>query len=303
MRSTLISSALALCALLCAQCTTQSIPVHQPGGNKSQAAVPGMHSPLVVLDIGHHFGSEGATSPRAVGGKRISETRFWYEYSYYIKQVLEKGGCRCIICNRGDAPKDPAMQEFARRAGVVQLHQQQKEGRYASTIHPDRYAAGQVSADFAIRQGATCVVFLHHNGLSGWSSGGENSLILYNRHNGKALADYLCLAINRGILKHGLDNKGKTCTPSVRYKASSPGAGWMNACDDSGIPAAVTEATYLSNANHVAFLSDPANARRYAEVIGYGILHFLKQYDPSSRHVRQSDNVPDEGSFGRTIRY
>lgn len=301
MRFYTTSIVLSLGLLLCTQCS--STEPSTPPVSPSAARVPAVQAPLVVLDIGHHFGSEGASTPRAAGGRRISETSYWYEYSYYIKLVLEKAGYRCIICNRGDAPKDFRMQEFARRAGVVQLNQKQKEGRYASTIHPDRYAAGQVSADFAIRQGAACVVFLHHNGLSGWSTKGENAMVLYNRHNGKALADSLCEVINAHILNHGLDNKGKVCTPSVRHKADAPSAGWMNACDDSGIPAAVTEITFLSNANHVAFLADPANSRRYAECIGQGIVNFLRCYDPSTRHVREDDSVPDEGSNGRKVRY
>lgn len=280
------------CALLLTSCASVS-----------GAPAPSAQAPLVVLDIGHRIGSEGASAPRAVNGKRLSETAFWYEYAYYTRQELLAAGYRCIVCNRGDAPATPHLQECARRAGVVQLHQKQKEGRYASAIHPDRYAAGQVSADFAIRQGAACVVFLHHNGLDGWSTHGENSMILYNRYNGRRLADALCRSINGEILNHGLDNKGKTCMPSVRYHASAPSAGWMNACDDSGIPAAVTEATYLSNANHVAFLAVDANAQKYARAIAHGIIDFLKSYNPQTRHTRADDSIPDEGSNGKTIKY
>lgn len=259
--------------------------------------------PLVVLDIGHRFGDEGASAPRTVNGKRLNETAFWYEYSYYIKKVLEDAGYRCIVCNRGDAPTNPKMQEFAKRADVQQLCQKQKSGRYASTIHPDRYAAGQISADYAIQQGAACAVFLHHNGLSGWSTKGENAMVLHNRYNGKALADCLCAAVNEEVLNHGLDNKGKQCVSAERFKAAAPSAGWMNACDDSGIPAAVTEITYLSNANHVAYLANDENARHFAESIGHGIINFLKSYTPATRHVREDDSVPDEGSNGRTIKY
>lgn len=270
----------------------------------AEPAVPARQgTPLVVLDIGHRFGNEGASAPKKVDGKLLSETSFWYEYSYYAKKAITDAGYRCIVCNRGDAPQNAKMKEFAQRAGVVQLNQKQKDGRYASAIHPDRYAAGQISADFAIRQGATCVVFLHHNGLDGWSTKGENAMILYNRYNGKELADCLCRAVNEEILNHGLDNKGKKCLPSVRYKAAAPSAGWMNACDDSGIPAAVTEVTYLSNANHVAYLVKEENARRYAECIGRGIVSFLKSYDPASRHVREDESKKDEGSDGFRIKY
>lgn len=257
---------------------------------------------LVVLDIGHRFGDEGAVSPRAVEGRRLKETSFWYEYCYYTKRVIEDAGYRCIVCNRGDEPTDPRMQAFAKRANVVHLHQKQKSGRYASTVHPDRFAAGQVSADFAIRQGAACAVFLHHNGLDDWSTRGENSSVLYNQYNGRQLADCLCAALNAEVLNHGMDNKGKPCTPSVRRKAAAPSAGWMNACDDSGIPAAVIEAAYLSNANHVAYLVNDANARKYAECIGRGIVSFLKSPRPAP-HLRANDSVPDEGSFGRSIKY
>lgn len=269
----------------------------------SGAPAPSVSAPLVVLDIGHRVGSEGASAPRTVNGKRLSETSFWYEYAYYTKQELLAAGYRCVICNRGDAPTNPRLLECARRAGVVQLHQKQKDGRYASTIHPDRYAAGQISADFAINQGAACAVFLHHNGLDGWSTRGENSMVLYNRYNGRRLADSLCRALNTEIINHGMDNKGKVCTPSVRFKAAAPSAGWMNACDDSGIPAAVIEAAYLSNSNHVSFLTVDANAQKYAKAIAHGIIDFLKSYNPQTRHTRANDGIPDEGSNGKTIKY
>lgn len=285
----------------CLFCGAQCAPDPQPG-NAVRHSAPGTARPLVVLDIGHRFGDEGAASPQAVEGKRLKETSFWYEYSYYTKRVIEAAGYRCIVCNRGDEPTDPRMQAFAKRAGVVHLHQKQKSGRYASTVHPDRFSAGQISADFAIRQGAACAVFLHHNGLAGWSTRGENSSVLYNQYNGRQLADSLCAALNAEVLNHGMDNKGKPCTPSVRRKAAAPSAGWMNACDDSGIPAAVIEAAYLSNANHVAYLVNDANARKYAECIGRGIVGFLKSPRPAP-HLRANDNVPDEGSFGRSIKY
>lgn len=286
-----------LCAACCAQCAQQ---LRQ--GSPAENAPAQSARQLVVLDIGHRFGDEGAASPRAVEGRRLKETSFWYEYCYYTKRVIEEAGYRCIVCNRGDEPADPRMQGFARRAGVVHLHQKQKSGRYASTVHPDRFSAGQVSADFAIRQGAACAVFLHHNGLDGWSTRGENSSVLYNQYNGRQLADCLCAALNAEVLNHGMDNKGKPCTPSVRRKAAAPSAGWMNACDDSGIPAAVIEAAYLSNANHVAYLVNDANARKYAECIGRGIVDFLKSTRPAP-HLRADDSVPDEGSFGRAVKY
>lgn len=278
-------------AFCCAQCASPQ--------QADTSKAPG----LVVLDIGHRIGDEGASAPRTVAGKRLRETSFWYEYCLYTKQVVEAAGYRCIVCNRGDAPSDARLQRFARRAGVVHLHQKQKNGRYPSEIHPDRFSAGQISADFAIRQNATCAVFLHHNGLDGWSRKGENSSVLYNRYNGRALAECLCHAFNSEVVNHGLDNKGKPCVPSVRYKAASPAAGWMNACDDSGIPAAVIEVAFLSNENHVTYLVDDGNARRFAECIGHGIVQFLQSHDPSSRHVRASDKEPDEGSFGRSIKY
>lgn len=290
-----------LVALVCVACCAQCAQLPPQESQMKNAPAQSLRQ-LVVLDIGHRFGDEGAVSPRAVEGKRLKETSFWYEYCYYTKKVIEDAGYRCIVCNRGDEPADPRMQAFAKRAGVVHLHQKQKSGRYASTVHPDRFSAGQISADFAIRQGAACAVFLHHNGLDGWSTRGENSSVLYNQYNGRQLADSLCAALNAEVLNHGMDNKGKPCTPSVRRKAAAPSAGWMNACDDSGIPAAVIEAAYLSNANHVAYLVNDANARKYAECIGRGIVGFLKSPRPAP-HLRADDSVPDEGSFGRSIKY
>lgn len=258
----------------------------------------------VVLDIGHHIGDGGASSPKSYQGKAMDEVSFWYRYCYDIKRVVEAAGYPCLVCNRGEAPTRPPLADDARRAGVIQLRQKQKSGRYASELHPDRYAAGQVSADFAIRRQALCVVFLHHNGTSSrLVEGPSPSMILHNRYNGKPLADALCRALNTEVLNHGLDNGGKPCEPAVRFRAADPSAGWMNALDDSGIPAAVTEVTDLSNRRHLDYLSDDAQARRFAESIGRGIVDFLHSYDPQQAHMRLDDSKPDEGSNGKTIRY
>lgn len=56
---------------------------------------------------------------------------------------------------------------------------------------------------------------------AGWSTRGENSSVLYNQYNGRQLADSLCAALNTEVLNHGMDNKGKPCTPSVRRKAAA----------------------------------------------------------------------------------
>ena len=58
-------------------------------------------------------------------------------------------------------------------------------------------------------------------------------------------------------------------------EAKVAAAGWLNALDDAGIPAAVTEAIYVSDRAHVDYISTPAGARRAAHAVAQGILTWL----------------------------
>lgn len=263
------------------------------------SSVPtGSRNGVVVLDIGHFIGGEGASTPGAVGGKVIRECAFWYEYSYYVKREIERAGYKCVVCNRGNAPTTEPLLSFARRAGVVHLRRPDKNAaRYPSHYHPDRVASGMVSADYAIYRRASAMVFLHHNSAGGWTTAPMPSIILSNRYNGHPLASAIASVLNREVINHGMDNGGRQCTVQVRYVDADRAAGWLNTCDDSGIPAAVIEAAFLNNRNHAAYLANPANARRYAESIGRGVVAYLRGGQAVGR-VRADENKADEGSFG-----
>ena len=254
----------------------------------------------VVLDIGHFIGGEGASSPSAVHGKRLAECSFWYQYAADVKRVVEAAGYPCTITNRGKAPTSEPLAAYARQARVVQLNRPDADGRrYPSRYFPDRVAGGMVSADYAIWKRADCIVFLHHNSSgSRWTSGGSPSVILCNKYNGRALAERLCAALNSEILDHGMPNGGRKCRVEQRSVDADRAAGWLNACDDAGIPAAVIEAAFLNNRNHAAYLAQDANARRYAQAIGHGIVSYLRRQGGSPRHRRANPDAPDEGSFG-----
>lgn len=75
-------------------------------------------------------------------------------------------------------------------------------------------------------------------------------------------------------------------------------AGWLNACDDAGIPAAVVESAFLNNRAHAAFLATDSGARAYARAVGRGIVHFMRISPSIQRHVRANPDAPDQGSFG-----
>ena len=272
----------ALAALALAGCTG----VPSGGGSGS--------SGVVVLDIGHCVESPGAATP----GRSLEECRFWYKYSYDVKREIESAGYRCTVCNRGNGTGlDAELAAYARRAGVVHLRRPGHGAeRYPSRYHPDRVGSGVVSADYAIYRHAAAAVFLHHNSSGGWTSGASPSIIICNRYNGRPLANAIAAALNADILNRGMPNGGRACTVQTRYVDADRSASWMNACDDSGIPAAVVEAAFLNNRGHAAFLADDANARRYARAIGRGIVNYLRR--PAPRHIRRDENMPDEGSFG-----
>lgn len=267
----------------------------------AEVSQDGASGGVVVLDIGHFIGAEGASTPSAINGQRIHECSFWYRYAYYVKRVVEKAGYRCVIINRGNAPTSEPLASYASRANVVQLNRPDSNGaRYPSTYFPDRVASGIVSADYAIRQKASCAVFLHHNstGRKWTTAKGSPSIIICNKHNGRTLAESLCHVLNNKILNHVMPNGGRQCTIEVRSVDADRSAGWMNACDDAGIPAAVIEAAFLNNRSHADFLAQDANARIYAQAIGLGIVRFLKEHGNDPRHVRENPDEPDEGSFG-----
>lgn len=260
---------------------------------------PGPATPAVVLDIGHTAEHPGARTPGRVQGRRLSEFEFWYEYSYYTKQVIEAAGYPCVICTRGDEPDDERYEVWAERAGIMHLEKNEKPGRrYPSRYYRDRVAAGIISADYAVYRQAPAAVFLHHNSNGdGWRRYRQNSVILTNRYNGAPLAQAIADSLNSRCLNHGMPNKGKPCTVEVRYKDASRGGGWLNVCDDAGIPAAIIEAAFLNNRRHASYLANPANARRYAEAVGHGVVHYLRTQS-GSVHRRRNADEPDEGSFG-----
>lgn len=259
---------------------------------------PAGGSGVVVLDVGHFVGGEGAQSPGLVGGVRLGENAFWYRYCYDVKRVIERAGYRCYVCNRGYVPTQEPLASYARRARVVGLRHPDRNGaRYPSRYFPDRVASGMVSADYAIYRRADAVVFLHHNSSgSGWGHP-TRGVVLANRYNGRPLAQCIADALNRRVLNHGMPNGGQNCTVQVRYRDADRAAGWLNACDDAGIAAAVTEAAFLNNREHVAFLATESGARRFAEAVGQGVVDFLRS-GRMRRHRRTDPFRADEGSFG-----
>ncbi len=253
----------------------------------------------VILDIGHSIGADGAVSPSAINGKRLTEATFWYQYAPYTKRVIERAGYRCTICNRGYMPTTEPYRSYARRGRVLHHKRPDIGKRRASRYFPDRAASGIISADYAVWRRAACMVFLHHNSNSRrWVSGGSSSLVLYNRYNGRPLAECIARRMERDILNHGMKNGGMGCKTAPRYVDASRGGGWLNVCDDAGIPAAILEVAYLNNRNHAAYLAHDANARRYAEAVGRGIVDYLRRYGNAPRHVRRDKNKADEGSYG-----
>lgn len=272
-------------------------------GSCSTAPFSGSSSSVdVVLDIGHFVGGEGAVAPSPVNGKRLAENSFWYQYSYYVKREVERAGYSCVVTNRGFQPTSQPLAGYASRARVIHLRRPDKGGkRSPSHYHPDRVGSGVVSADYAIYRKAGCAVFLHHNSSSSrWKNGASDSLIICNRYNGRHLAQCLSGRLESDVLNHGMPNGGRGCRVVPRYVDADRSAAWMNACDDSGIPAAVIEAAYLNNQGHAAFLANDANARFYAETVGKGIVDYLRRYGNEARYRRANGNVADEGSFGYT---
>lgn len=268
MKGTFKTAALLLAAggLLLQGCTQQRL--------RAQAR----ESQTVVLDIGHYYhpqrGGQGARTPDARYGN-IEECEFWYKYCIYTKRVIEQAGYTCAICNRGAAPADARLAEYGRRAGVYQVNTPEVTGVYRSKYHPNRMAVGILSADYALDQKPGCVVFLHHNSNSdNWQV--YNNGAIYCNKAGTALAASMAGEITDSLFAKDLKNNGVPCGIIIRDNGRLGGGDWLNTCNEHYVPAAITEAVFLSNPDHAKFLGNEQNAIRYAEAVGRGIVKYMQ---------------------------
>ena len=241
-------------------------------------ATPPIANPngVVMIDIGHQSTSGGAASPDG----KVSEYEFWCTYAGEVKAVIEAAGYPCVVVNRSVAPTKKHVLESCRAAGVVQLNRPDKGAvRYPSKYYPQHIGCGMIAADYAIEQKARCMVFLHLNSVSSkWSDTPPTGLIICNRKYGHGMAEAVCATMRSDILDRpgGMPNAGKGIKVLPRYIGSQPSAGWMNALDESRIPAIVFEAVYVNNRAHVDYIRNDANARKLARTIAKGVVNWLK---------------------------
>ena len=234
------------------------------------------NSRTVVLDIGHHMGAPGAQTPNGRHGGMIDECSWWYRNVGFVKQEIEKAGYICKVCNRGAAPKDPKLADCARRAGVHQVNTPQPGAVYRSRHHPRRMAVGILSADYALDQKPAAVVFLHHNSYSeNWQIYTEGGI--YCNSVGIPLANAMAAELNAGLMNSSIPNGGQQVQTILRDDGRLGGGDWLNTCNDSWVPAAITEAVFLSNPQHAAWLAKPKNAELYARTVGRGIVRYLNK--------------------------
>lgn len=251
-------------------------------------------SRIVVLDIGHWYkpglGGQGARTPDARYGA-IEECEFWYRYAIYTKRVIEQAGYEVRICNRADMPADAALAKAAREAGVHHVKTPEPGAIYRSTQHPHRIAVGMLSVNWALDQKPACVVFLHHNSRTDdWQVYTKGAM--YCNSVGTSLAEALAAEMNASIFDHGMPNHGESCGIIIRDNGRRGGGDWLNACNESYVPAVITESAFLSNPEHAAFLGKHANAVRYAEAIGRGIVNHLNTRGTKQELRRNADTYP-----------
>ncbi|MGN0828263.1 MAG: N-acetylmuramoyl-L-alanine amidase [Akkermansia sp.] len=255
------------------------LPLLLGGCVQQQMRAQVRHSRVVVLDIGHWYkpgaGGQGARTPDARYGA-LEECEFWYRYCLYTKRVIEAAGYEVRICNRAALPTDPALRRAAETAQVHQVNTPEPGAIYRSKHHPKRMAVGMLSADWALDQNPACVVFLHHNSNSErWQV--YNKGAMYCNAEGAALAFALAAEIDRSIFKGSppMENHGEPCGVILRNDGRRGGGDWLNTCNESYVPAVITEAAFLSNPEHARFLGSRQGAIRYAEAVGRGIVNYL----------------------------
>jgi N-acetylmuramoyl-L-alanine amidase len=72
-----------------------------------------------------------------------------------------------------------------------------------------------------------------------------------------------------------MPNNGIPCDIILRNDGRRGGGDWLNACNESYVPAIITEATFLSNPEHARYLSSHENAVKFAQAIGRGVVEYL----------------------------
>ena len=236
-------------------------------------------SNIVVLDIGHYYhperGGQGARTPDKRYGN-IEECEFWYRYVGHTARIIREAGYECSICCRGSMPTDKKLAEIATREKVHHVNTPEPTAIYRSKHHPHRMAVGMLSTNYALDQNPAAVVYLHHNSMTAkWMV--YNKGAIYCNEEGTGLGLALADVITNTIYDEGgMPNNGVSCGVIIRNDGRRGGGDWLNACNESFVPAAITEATFLSNPEHAKFLGKEKNAIRYAETIGHGIVNFLK---------------------------
>lgn len=251
-------------------------------------------SRVVVLDIGHWYkpglGGQGARTPDARYGA-IEECDFWYRYAIYTKRVIEQAGYEVRLCNRADVPSDPVLAKAAQEAGVYHVKSSEPNAIYRNNYHPHRIAVGMLSVNWAMNQRPACVVFLHHNSRTDdWQVYTKGAM--YCNAVGTSLAESMAAEMNASIFDHGMPNHGEPCGVIIRDNGRRGGGDWLNACNESYIPAVITESAFLSNPEHAAFLGKRANAIRYAEAVGRGIVHYLNTRGTKQELRHPADSYP-----------
>lgn len=235
-------------------------------------------SRIVVLDIGHYYhperGGQGARTPDKRYGM-IEECEYWYRYVGYTARIIEQAGYQCRICCRGSLPTDKGLAEIAIREGVHHVNTPEPNAIYRNNHHPHRMAVGMLSTNYALDQKPAAVVYLHHNSMTNhWMV--YNKGAIYCNESGSGLAQAVARVITDTIYdKGGMPNHGVHCGVILRNDGRKGGGDWLNACNDSYVPAIITEATFLSNPEHARFLGKEKNAIRYAEAIGHGVVNYL----------------------------
>ncbi len=237
-----------------------------------------LESRTVVLDIGHYYasgrGGQGARTPDASQGGSLEECEFWYKYAGEVKDVIEQAGYKCVVINRGDMPTDPSLAACARKTGVLHVKTPQPTAVYLSRHHPERMAVGILSADYALDWKPAAVIFLHLNSDSDtWHTSYKGAF--YCNKTGEPMAITMAEHMNQTIFNRTMPNGGFPCGVIIRTDGHKGGGDWLNTCNDSWVPAIITEIAFLSNPQHVRFLNSPVKARQFARAIGEGAIRYL----------------------------
>ncbi len=202
-------------------------------GIHSAVRTAGETAATVVIDPGH-----GGIDPGKVGVDGSYEKEINLGISNFLKEALEKKGCRVIMTRERD------------------------EGLYQETDTNKKIADLQKRTEIMNQDGVDLIVSVHQNSFSGSSTKGAQ--VFY--HSGSAQGEQLAKILQAQL--------ASSLNPDNHRQAKANSEYYI--LKNTKNTAVIAECGFLSNAEEAALLGDTAYQKKVASAIAEGVSEYLK---------------------------